>query len=165
MPAPTRPVAAATIATDWGQAVHDFVFAPAGCRVAGSVTNIGSTEGRLDLSTATDDPGGYLTAASDELEIPTDGGGLYLIAGTVQIDETDYRVRIRVYLNGVSIVSLLEYGDGASAVAIPLPTDLYELADGDVIHVTAQRTTGSGNVEARVLRFSLLRVGYELGAP
>lgn len=165
MPAPTRPVTGATIASSWGQPTHDFTFAPVGCRLAGSLTNIGSTEARVDLSTATDDPGGFLVAASDELEVPTDGGGLYLISGVVQIDETDYRVRIRVYLNGVAIMSLLEYGDGSSSVAIPLPTDLYELADGDVIYITAARTTGSGNVETRVLRLSLLRVGYELGAP
>ena len=165
MPAPTRPVTATTIASAWGQATHDATFAPVGCRLSGALTNIGSTEARVDLSTATDDPGGFLNAGSDELEIPTDGAGLYLVAGVIQIDETDYRVRIRVYLNGVAIMSLLEFGDGSSSVAIPLPTDLYEFADGDVLYVTAQRTTGSGNVEVRVLRLSLLRVGYELGAP
>ena len=165
MPAPSRPVTATTIASAWGQPTHDAVFAPVGCRLYGAVTNIGSTEARVDLSSATDDPGSFLNAGSDQLEIPTDGGGLYLIAGVLQIDETDYRVRLKLYLNGSPIVSMLEFGDGASSVAVPLPTDLYELADGDVLYVTAQRTTGSGNVEVRVLRLSLLRVGYELGAP
>ena len=165
MPAPTRPVAAATIATDWGQAVHDFTFAPIGCRVQGAVTNIGSTAARVDLSTALDDPGGFLNAGSDEIEVPADADGLYLLMGVLQIDETDYRVRLQVFLNGAAIVSLLQFGDGASSVSIPLPTDLVELAEGDVLYVQAQRTTGSGNVEVRVLRLSLLRVGYELGAP
>lgn len=165
MPAPDRPDDGEVVSEDWGQPVHDFVFAPAGCRVSGNTTNIGSTEARPDLSVATDDPGGFLVAVNDEIEIPTGGGGLYLLMGAVQIDETDYRVRIRIYVNGASVASLLEFGDGSSAVVVPLQTDLYELADGDVIHITAQRTTGSGNVEVRVLRLALLRVGYELGAP
>lgn len=94
MPAPTRPVTNTTIASVWGQSTHDHTFAPVGCRLAGAVTNIGSTEARVDLSTAVDDPGGFLVAVSDEVEIPTDGGGLYLISGVLQIDESDAIVRL-----------------------------------------------------------------------
>ena len=85
MPLPTRPVADATIETDWGQAIHDYTFAPAGCLVSGSAVSMpsGGTLATLDLSTADDDPGGYLDAANDRIVIPTDGEGLYAISAHV----------------------------------------------------------------------------------
>lgn len=165
MPAPTRPVASATIATDWGQAVHDFAFAPVGCRVAGSVTSISGSEARLDLSTVVDDPGGFLVAASDQIEVPADADGLYLYGGVMQIDESSERFRLRMYLNGTAVLAFYHDGDGSTAVVVPLGSELIELAEGDVVHFTGQRTSGSGSGELRVNRFTLLRVGYELGAP
>src|SRR5678815_750467 len=79
MPLPSRPVSITTIDSEWGQAVHDWTFAPAGCHVrnSGTVTK-NSTPGILPLTEAVDDPGGWLDAANNQVIVPADKGGLYL---------------------------------------------------------------------------------------
>ena len=164
MPDPTRPVDDATIATDWGQAVHDQVFTPKGCEVHGVVTNIGSTLARLDLSVVDDDPGGWLVAASDELEAPADTDGLYWGAGVVQVDESTERFRIALYHNGTKILSMLVQGEGSTSIQEAIGPRLFRIAAGDTVYFEAQRTTGSGSGELRVLSWTMLRAGSELGA-
>ena len=164
MPDPTRPVAAATIATDWGQAVHDQVFTPKGCIVNGDITNIGSTAARLDLSNVDDDPGGWLVIASDQLEAPTGGDGLYWGAGIVQVDESSARFRFVVYHNAVAAFSTLVEGEGSTSVQVPIGPMLFVIAAGDEIYFEAQRINASGSGELRVITWTMLRAGSELGA-
>ena len=59
---PDRPCRLAAIETDWGQAVHDYTFAPAGCKAhAPTATSCGTTSVPLQLDTVDDDPGGSST--------------------------------------------------------------------------------------------------------
>src|SRR6185295_14616005 len=77
MPLPDRPVSHASIESVWGQAVHDYTFAPLGTSVHGATgVTVGSTFAGLPMDTVDDDPGGWLGA--DLIEVPTGGEGLYL---------------------------------------------------------------------------------------
>ena len=71
MPLPDRPVAGADIETEWGQAVHDYTFAPSGCRCTGGAVSVtSSTPVVLPIDTATEDPGGYVDTAANNVEVP-----------------------------------------------------------------------------------------------
>src|SRR5687768_12783547 len=107
MPVPTRPVSGAVIGSVWGQQVHDFTFAPAGCIVNGSVVTMLAAEAYRDLpiDAAADDPGGYLDAGNLRVEVPADGEGLYLIVMRVESDNgaSGDLTSIDLRLNGASI--------------------------------------------------------------
>src|SRR5690349_10082019 len=82
MAIPTRPVSGASIESEWGQQVHDYTFAPAGCELTTATTRVvnGTPGGQhCHLDVATDDPGGYLDAAGDQAVIPAAGAGLYTV--------------------------------------------------------------------------------------
>lgn len=163
MPDPTRPVAGAPIATDWGQAVHDATFQPLGVRVAGGAsTAVGTAFEQLQLNTATDDPGGWL--AADALTVPSGAGGLYLFYLEVLTDNgsASERTRVALYVNGSVLVSWNIDNEGVNAV-IQGTSGLVELAAGDVITAWAAKTGGlDPDVTVRALGF--LRLGTSIGA-
>jgi hypothetical protein len=77
MPLPSRPVSGTTIDSEWGQAVHDYTFAPSGCQASGGAVTVSTSAVQLPIDTAVDDPGGYVDIAGDRIVIPTGGDGLY----------------------------------------------------------------------------------------
>lgn len=169
MPIPDRPVAAAAIETEWGQAVHDYTFAPSGARVHSSVanTNIGTTFSQVSLNVVDDDPGGYLDAAFHRIEIPAGHEGLYTVhlrALTVNGSAgAGNQTRVSLRINGTDQT----YGneDNAGAVNVPVTvTWVGELAAGDLITVFAQRKGAGSNVDVIVSSLILYRIGAELGA-
>ena len=162
MPIPTRPAAGADVETDWGQEIHDRVFAPKGTRVRGAATSVGSTVEQLPLEEALDDPGGWHTPASHLVEVPTDGGGLYLVSLRVQADESDAVTRFYLYLNGAAVTGQGLIGEGSTSVAGTIFQPM-ELADGDQLTAWARRGTGA-DPDVRVLELFAIRVGDSLGA-
>jgi hypothetical protein len=88
MPVPDRPIDAAEIATEWGQWVHDFVFAPAGCRVTGGEVAAPSGDAwvTLPIDTASVDPGGYADLTNNRLEVPEQEGAT-VVSEHLQADE------------------------------------------------------------------------------
>lgn len=162
MPTPTRPVASAAIATDWGQAVHDDLFAPPGCHLRGAVASVGATVEQLPLETALSDPGGWSVPASHKAEVPTGRGGLYAVSCRVQADESDAVTRFYLYLNGAAVASQSTIGDGSNVVVETIVIFL-ELAAGDELTVWARRGTGA-DPDCRVADLWIVHVGRELGA-
>jgi hypothetical protein len=172
MPLPTRPVAGATIATDWGQDVHDYTFAPAGVQAHSSaaMTMEGSNPSdlrKLHLDTVDEDPGGYLNAAGDSFEVPTDGGGYYLFSATVRTDngassdETNVRLRINVS----EYIAQTQVGnEGATAIYTTL-TWMGPLSAGDVLAVYARQIGAGARADVDIVSATLIRLGAELGAP
>jgi hypothetical protein len=168
MPTPTRPVASAVIGTVWGQQVHDYTFAPAGCIVSGAgifmLTGNAYRDG--SINTADEDPAGYLDAANDRVEVPTDGAGLYaIVLSAITLhgaasDETGIVVR----LNGSEIGRVQAGQEDETEVSMNL-TLIEPLTVGDQISLRC-RQIGSGDRAAVAVRsLSLVRIGAELGAP
>lgn len=168
MPVPDRPVAGAAIETEWGQAVHDYTFAPSGTSVhSSSATPCGTTSLKLQLDTVDDDPGGYLDAANDQVEVPAGGEGLYHVfvqgnsvngsAGTGQA------TRMQLAVNGSVVSTGIEDNEGATNVVVPI-TWVGDLAAGDILTVTGQRKGGGSNPSVSVTHFFAYRLGSELGA-
>lgn len=162
MPDPTRPVAGAPIDTDWGQQVHDRVFEPKGTRThadTGSGSTITSTFAQLQLDTADDDPGGWLTG-SDSLVVPTGAGGLYSYTLRINADgNNNEAIRPELRVNGTGYVSPrlpLE----ADLIVILL-TGLIDLSAGDVLTVFAR---ASASTSVRIIQFDLLIQGTSIGA-
>lgn len=169
MPIPSRPVDAAVIATEWGQYVHDYVFAPAGCRVegVGQFMLTGNAYRDLALSTALEDPGGYLDAANDRIEVPTGGEGLYLIVLTAITDHgaTSDESGIVMRLNGTEIARTQVAHEGETEISFPPIVAIEALTAGDQISLRG-RQIGSGDRAATAVRsLTLVRLGSELGAP
>ena len=168
MPVPTRPVAAAVIGSVWGQQVHDFTFAPAGCLVHGiGLTMLAANAYRdQDISLADDDPGGYLDAANDRVEVPADGEGLYLIvmrASTLNGDAGD-ETGIVLRINGTETARVQVGNEGTTRVAFSL-TIVEMLSAGDQISLRS-RHIGGGSVAGVTLEsLALVRLRYEMGAP
>jgi len=161
--APTRPVDGAATETEWGQAVHDAVFTPRGCRVAGGATvAVGTTFEQLQLNTAVDDPGGWL--ASDHITVPTGGTGLYDYGLIVRTDngESDERTRVQLRVNGGSVSSFFIEQNGATSETDGR-TGLMHLDAGDVITVYAAKTGGL-DPDVDVLSLYVIRRGDEMGA-
>lgn len=168
MPTPTRPVADAAIATDWGQQVHDYTFAPAGVECHGAATVEMAAAGaytRLALDTVDDDPGGYLDAANDQIEIPTDGAGYYFLSATYLSDNGDDTDETRVHLmiNGEFSVKSQIVNNNTVAVYDTLNW-MGLLAEGDLLYFQALQVGSDARADVRVTRCSLLRLGNELGA-
>lgn len=168
MPLPNRPVDGAEIATEWGQAIHDRVFAPSGCDVAGGAsTSCGTSPAALQLDSVNDDPGGYLDAANDRIEIPVDREGLYLafvrgrsVNGSAG---SGFETRISMLVNGSEVANGNEDNAGGVNVIIPI-TWVGALSAGDHITFTGVRRGGGTNPDVQILSIVLLRVGAELGA-
>ena len=163
MPDPTRPVAGAPIESEWGGAVHDSVFTPKGCRVAGGASSaVGTSFAQLQLNTAVDDPGGWL--ASDTLTVPVAGGGLYDYSIDVQTDNgsAGELTKVQLRVNGSAFLTFRIDNEGTTAV-----TDgragLVPLSAGDVVNVYAAKTGGL-DPDVLVRSLALVRRATELGA-
>ena len=166
MPLPDRPVANTTIDSEWGQAVHDWTFAPKGAELTTvTTTTVSTTPGGVHLDVATDDPAGFLDAVNDRVVVPTGGDGLYHIIlklDSVSGTAGDY-TRAYLYLNGTAYASAIEENAGGVHIAVTVPA-LIPLTAGDILRVYAQ-LRGSGThptVKTESLRF--IRVGNEYGA-
>jgi hypothetical protein len=169
MPVPDRPIDAAEIATEWGQWVHDFVFAPAGCRVTGGEVAAPSGDAwvTLPIDTASVDPGGYADLTNNRLEVPANGAGLYLIFARCASDDgasSDF-AQFRILVNGAEIVrSPVREQEGATVVSEHLQAD-EELAVNDQITVQGRQIGSGTRADLSLTRLFIIRVGDELGAP
>jgi len=170
MPLPTRPTAGASIATAWGQDVHDRVFAPKGCKVAGAAFAAFANDGSyrtMALDSATDDPGGWLDAANDQLIVPTGAEGLYLITFyATSVSGTANTQRDHVFLerNSTQIARGSAECEGATSIVLSAST-VYPLVATDVLKLRS-RSTGSGMVghNGTVVSFTCTRIGDDWGA-
>lgn len=168
MPIADRPVSGASIESVWGQQVHDYTFAPAGCEVAGTGTLITTTIGIIDLSSVVDDPGGYLDAANDQIEVPTNGEGLYLMTVRWKSGDgiTGQGARGAFLVNG-SYVAFSEI-DLTTSEVTPLPPIalVLQLTAGDILKFAAKRTGSAGGAPyVNVESCQLVRLGAEYGTP
>jgi len=163
MPAPTRPIAAATITTDWGQQVHDATFAPKGCKVRGAEVSVSTTPEQLPLDEAVLDPGGWLDTTNNLLECPTGADGLYILIARGRTDESSATTRIYAYLNGAETTRGQEEGEGSNAVPINL-ADMFTLVAGDQLTFWAERINAGSDPNVRMTEVYVVRVGYEFGA-
>lgn len=169
MPVPTRPVTLADIASEWGQWVHDFTFAPAGVRCTGGAVAAPSASAwvTLPIDTASDDPGGYCDLTGNLLDVPANGGGLYLASIRFGSDDGaagDYS-QFRILVNGAEVLrSPIVEQEGATAVSTYI-TGALVLTVAD--EVTFQgRQIGSGTrADLSLTNAFLVRLGDELGAP
>jgi hypothetical protein len=168
MPLPSRPVANTTIDSAWGQAVHDWTFAPKGADLTTATTRtVDTTVGgqHVHLDVAVDDPAGFLDSGNDRAVVPAGADGLYLII--LKLDSVGGSVgdvtRAYIRINGTNYASALEDNAGGTHVPVTVVTFL-ALSALDVIEVYAQKK-GSGTnptVFTEALRF--IRVGNEYGA-
>ena len=166
MSLPTRPVAHAAIESAWGQVIHDRVLAASGCDVHSVNTDsIGTTPAQLDLDTAGTDPGGFLDAANDQIVIPTDKQGLYLINLIIQAvnGATTTETRGYIYVNGSSIIHAIEDNEGGTNIAVGI-TALKYLSAGDIVQAWAQKRGTGTNPTCHVASMQLLRVTDDYGA-
>jgi hypothetical protein len=168
MAIPDRPVAAAPIETEWGQAVHDYTFAPSGCTVHGTTgTSLGGTLSKMNLSIADDDPGGYLNAANNRVVIPSGGEGLYSVFLKVRSVNgsagAGYQTRASIYLNGTGVAYDNDDNAGATNVVVTVIW-IGDLAAGDHIEVYAQKRGGGTAPDVTVEALTVVRMGSELGA-
>jgi hypothetical protein len=169
--APDRPVDGESIATIWGQEIHDRTFSPKGCRVHGGSVSMGSTAHVLkilDLSSVDDDPGGWLDAANDRLVVPADAGGIYTLACLVRSSTgvDGELIRAFVYVNGAEATRALEQCETSVEITIALGAALHlALSPGDLITIRAYRVGGTGATPTCTVHgLSLLRLCDEYGA-
>jgi hypothetical protein len=167
MPLPDRPVDGAEIATDWGQEIHDYTFAPSGAWVHGAVGNVSSAFSKHVLATVDEDPGGFLDAANNQVEIPTGKEGLYTVF--VQMHTVNgsagagYGTRAVLRLNGADVSYGKEENNGATNITFSIIW-VGVLAAGDILSVYSQRIGAGTNPDVNVDAFVLYRVGAEFGA-
>lgn len=169
MTLPDRPIDAAEIATAWGQQVHDYTFAPAGCKVTGGEVAAPSASAwvTLPIDTASDDPGGYADLANNRLEVPDGGAGLYLFLVRLASDDgaaTDY-AQFRIMVNGAEFVRspVLEQA-GATVVSTYITTG-GELTVGDQVTIQGRQIGSGTRADLSITNLFLVRIGAELGAP
>lgn len=169
MSIPDRPVDGAEIATEWGQEIHDRVFAPRGCLVHGSSGVSCPNTGALvtvPVTTADDDPGGWLDAAHDRIEAPVGGEGLYTYSARWTTDNLNEADEIRVYLqvNGSSVDRATESGEGSTGIDLSV-AGVVVLAAGDQISAKAKKIGSAGAaVTLTLARLTVVRLGAEYGA-
>lgn len=168
MPVPDRPVEGAEVETEWGQEVHDRVFAPKGTKLSGAAVSIAdNTFATIPLDAAIDDPGGWHDAVNDRAEVPTGGEGLYDIFARFQSDDVDASVRVRgyVYVNGAEVGRADIDGDGSVQINWGVPLIGVELAAGDLITTAAKKIgTAGAAILVLVVSLTVIRRGAELGA-
>lgn len=167
MPTPTRPVSGAPIASAWGQPVHDDTFAPKGSKVTGAVVAMlaGAAWRFLPMDTAESDPGGWLDAVNDRLQVPVGAEGLYtgFVWCTSDDGATSDSTRVAVLVNGVEVGRANELQEGADAITLVIPL-LETFAAGDLITVRALQVGTGARANVRMRRLSFVRLGRELGA-
>ena len=169
MPLPDRPVSHASIESVWGQQIHDYTFAPAGCHGNGSANvAVGTTLSKMTLGTAVDDPGGFMDVANNQIEVPTGGEGLYTLCVSMNTVSgsagAGFGTRAVVRLNGSAIATGKEDNNGGSNVVFNVPWT-GTLSAGDILEVYAQRIGGGTSPTVTINDFTMYRVGAEFGAP
>lgn len=168
MTLPTRPVAHASIESAWGQAIHDYTFGPAGCRVhSTSTVNVNVTPiNTCHIDVADADPGGYMDAANDRLVVPTNGAGLYSYAFRVTSTNgtTGDTVRAILYLNGGFISSWIENCITSTQIVVSGAGHIV-LTAGDILTIGVQRSGGATLPVASLTQLSIVRIGADYGAP
>ena len=163
MPIPTRPVDGAATETEWGQATHDAVFTPKGCRVAGGASvSCPTTPTQLQLNTIVDDPAGGL--ASDALTVPSGAGRLYLISLEVSTDNGSVgeRTRVHVRVNGAVVRGFFIDNNGSDAES-DSRSFIYPLDALDVVTIYGSKTGGT-SPDVTVTHLDIIEMGYEIGA-
>lgn len=168
MAVPDRPDPGESIASEWGDAVHDYTFAPSGASVYGDAnTSLTTTFSKMSLNHVNEDPGGYLDNANNQVEIPTGGEGLYIIDVTISTINgsagAGFGTRAQLRLNGNGVAHGKEDNNGGTAVRFNLGC-IRVLAATDILSVYCQKI-GSGTApDATVVDFTLVRIGAEFGA-
>jgi hypothetical protein len=166
MAIPDRPVSGELIESEWGQAVHDRVFAPKATLVHGTASTLtGTTSVQLDLSTGDDDPGGWLDAANDRLVVPTGADGLYdmFVRATSTSGVDGQSIRIYLQLNGTGYTTFQSDCDTGIQISITGSGHI-QLSAGDVLTVRGQKIGGGANPQVGVTHYSLICQGDERGA-
>lgn len=168
MPLPDRPVDGAEIATEWGQEIHDRVFAPSGCEVyGGSNSGVGTTLSKMELNAVIEDPGGFLDAANNQVEIPTTREGLYTCFVRLRTVNgsagAGLGTRAFLQLNGVAVSVGKEDNAGGSNVTFNIIW-AGTLSAGDLLTVYAQRVGAGTSPDVTVQSLVLYRHGAEFGA-
>ena len=168
MPLPTRPVSHASIASVWGQQVHDYTFAPAGMLCSGGTITAPAADawGTLPIDTAVDDPGGYVDTANNRVEIPTDGAGLYVFRIRVSSDDgaaTD-RSQIRLTVNGSEVYRNTETQEGGDIITLNIGA-MVDVTVGDLLRVQARQVGSGARASLTLTGFDMVRIGFERGAP
>ncbi len=166
MPLPSRPVSGTTIDSAWGQAVHDYTFAPSGCRCSGTATTVtSSTPVTLGVDTAIEDPGGYVDTAGNRVIVPAAGDGFYAISVRVNTvtGATTTATRAYLLLNGTSISAIADDNQGGLNVQIALVT-FATLSAGDIVTVQAAKIGSGTSPSISIVELTLVRLGAELGA-
>lgn len=165
--APTRPVDGASIATVWGQEVHDATFAPKGSIVHGGSITLLATVGSyrtLPLTVADDDPGGWLDDVHYRLEVPPDAGGVYALfarLNTVDGDDGD-QVRAVIRLNGAAIAGDSAVSNGSGNVPFGV-SGVAVLSPGDQLLIAATKIDAGATPDMTVFSFAAIRIGEEMG--
>ena len=167
MPVPDRPVSGASIESVWGQDIHDRVFAPKGCHVHGSAaSNVSTTYAGLQLDTVDSDPGGFLDAANEAVEIPTGAEGLYLLVVQYRTTTgTDGQSVLCSYaLNGTPVnATTIDCLTGVAPQGTV--TGIEQLVAGDVFTCQARKlASGGATPDVQVMAFRLVRIGDDYGA-
>ncbi len=165
MPLPDRPVANTTIDSEWGQAVHDYTFAPSGCTVTGGVVTVSTSTTQLPIDTAVDDPGGFVDVGGDRIVIPADKDGLYALS--LQADTvtgaTTSRTRVYIRVNGAGIGQATDDNEGGTHVQLAL--NRYKpLTAGDIVTIHAIKLGTGTSPSVSIADFTIIRLGAELGA-
>jgi hypothetical protein len=168
MPLPDRPVSHAAIESVWGQAIHDYTFAPSGCEVHGTTNSGVSTVSKLTLSVADDDPGGYLDAGNNQVEVPTGGEGLYAVFVRVTSvngsSGSGRATRGFLRLNGSDVTIATVDNAGGTTVMLTLVAHVVLVA-GDILTVYGEKIGSGSNPDVAMDSFVLYRVGAEFGTP
>jgi hypothetical protein len=167
MPVPDRPVTLTAIASEWGQEVHDYTFAPAGCLLTGSAVSVAdNTFVNIPIDAASEDPGGWHDAVNDRAEVPTGKEGLYVFDALFETDDLDSASSLRcyVYVNGVGIARNTEQGDDSVQMHVRVSGHTI-FAAGDQITAKAKKIGTAGpSVNVSLVGISFIRVGAEYGA-
>jgi hypothetical protein len=165
MTTPSRPVAAASIETEWGQAVHDYTFAPAGFEAVGNAVTVTTTVTAIPIDGATQDPGGWLDLTANTATVPTDRAGLYLVMARLDSSVGVNGDQVRGYIrrNGGEITRNVEDSETGGTVILTMQT-IASFTAGDIVTVHARKVGSGANPSVLLSRFFMIRIGDVIGA-
>jgi hypothetical protein len=164
--APTRPVSGATIAAEWGQAVHDATFAPKGFAAHSTTSSaVGSAFVGVNFDIADDDPGGWLDAANDRAVAPAGSDGEYIVFANINtVSGTDGDLTMgAIYINGAIALSGFAANDGGTNVPCTV-SGFLEITAGDIIQIKGRKRGAGSNPTLTLTSFKMVRAGEEFGA-
>jgi uncharacterized protein YdeI (BOF family) len=164
MPLPDRPVANTTIDSEWGQAVHDYTFAPSGCEASGGAVTV-TTNVTLPIDTAVDDPGGYVDIAGNRLIVPADKDGWYGMSARINsvTGASTTKTRAKFVVNGTAISRATEDNEGGTNYQIAMNT-YAQLTAGDIVLIQAEKIGSGTSPSVSIQALIIVRLGAELGA-